>query len=109
MILFELFLVDRRSRSTTTHYLGEDFVCNNLLVQRPAAIVSPIAGKTRDVVETRLDIGGYPVVIADTAGLRGDDDTADIIEREGVQRALGVANQADLVIRVIDMQQNKMK
>lgn len=52
--------------------------------QRPAAIVSPIAGTTRDVVETALDIGGFPVLLSDTAGLR---DSPDLVEREGVRRA----------------------
>lgn len=56
----------------------------NTLCQRPAAIVSPIAGTTRDVVETALDIGGFPVVLSDTAGLR---DSPDLVEREGVRRA----------------------
>ncbi|XP_028260386.1 5-taurinomethyluridine-[tRNA] synthase subunit GTPB3, mitochondrial isoform X1 [Parambassis ranga] len=56
----------------------------NTLCQRPAAIVSPIAGTTRDVVETALDIGGFPVLLSDTAGLR---DSPDLVEREGVRRA----------------------
>lgn len=46
--------------------------------------MSPIAGTTRDVVETALDIGGFPVVLSDTAGLR---DSPDLVEREGVRRA----------------------
>ena len=53
--------------------------------QREAAIVSPIAGTTRDVIDTALDIGGYPVLLSDTAGLRRSDD---VIEQEGVRRAL---------------------
>ena len=53
--------------------------------QRPAAIVSPIPGTTRDVVETALNVGGYPVLLSDTAGLR---ETEDIVEKEGVSRAL---------------------
>lgn len=53
--------------------------------QRPAAIVSPTAGTTRDIVETPLDIGGFLVLLSDTAGLR---ETDDCVEREGVQRAL---------------------
>lgn len=57
----------------------------SLLGQRPAAIVSPHAGTTRDVVESALDIGGYPVVVSDTAGLRH---AADPVEQEGVRRAL---------------------
>ncbi len=53
--------------------------------QQPAAIVSPIPGTTRDVVERAVDIGGYPVLLSDTAGLR---DTADVVEKEGVHRAI---------------------
>ena len=53
--------------------------------QRPAAIVSPHAGTTRDVVESALDVGGYPVVLSDTAGLRR---ASDPVEQEGVRRAL---------------------
>lgn len=52
--------------------------------QRPAAIVSPVAGTTRDVVEVSLNVSGYPVVLSDTAGLR---DATDPIEQEGVSRA----------------------
>lgn len=52
--------------------------------QRPAAIVSPVAGTTRDVVEVALDVGGYPLVLSDTAGLR---DATDPVEQEGVSRA----------------------
>uniref|UniRef100_A0A3Q3NM44 GTP binding protein 3, mitochondrial n=1 Tax=Labrus bergylta TaxID=56723 RepID=A0A3Q3NM44_9LABR len=64
----------------------------NTLCQRPAAIVSPIAGTTRDVVETALDIGGFPVLLSDTAGLR---ESPDLVEREGVEHA-------DLTLVVVD-------
>ncbi|XP_023932597.1 tRNA modification GTPase GTPBP3, mitochondrial-like [Lingula anatina] len=57
----------------------------NHLCQRPAAIISPTAGTTRDVVETALNIGGFPVLLSDTAGLR---ETEDVVEREGILRAL---------------------
>lgn len=53
--------------------------------QRPAAIVSPQAGTTRDVVETAINLAGYPVLLSDTAGLR---ETSDVVEKEGVRRAL---------------------
>jgi tRNA modification GTPase len=67
----------------------------NALVGRSAAIVSAQAGTTRDIVECRLDLGGVPATIADTAGLR---DAADEVEREGVRRAMGRAREADLVL-----------
>ena len=72
----------------------------NHLAERPAAIVSPIAGTTRDIVETRIDLGGYPIIIMDTAGLRQD--TSDVIEQEGMSRAVSNAKSADLIVTVID-------
>lgn len=72
----------------------------NQLVQRPAAIVSPIPGTTRDIVETRLDLKGYPVTISDTAGIR--EETSDVVEQEGVRRAIEAANQADIIVLVQD-------
>ncbi|MGH6891570.1 MAG: tRNA modification GTPase, partial [Dongiaceae bacterium] len=71
----------------------------NILARREAAIVSAIAGTTRDVIEVRLDLAGYPVTIADTAGLR---QSADEIEIEGVKRALARAEHADLKLLVFD-------
>jgi tRNA modification GTPase len=71
----------------------------NALAQRDVAIVSPVPGTTRDVIEVRLDLGGYPVVLADTAGLR---ESADAIEEEGVRRALARAAAADLRLLVLD-------
>ena len=71
----------------------------NRLARRDAAIVSPHAGTTRDVIEVHLDLGGYPVTILDTAGLR---DTNDPIEQEGVRRARGRAESSDLVLWVTD-------
>ncbi|XP_012694946.2 tRNA modification GTPase GTPBP3, mitochondrial [Clupea harengus] len=71
----------------------------NLLCQRPAAIVSPVAGTTRDVVETCVDIGGFPILLSDTAGLR---DTQDTVEIEGVRRARERVQQADLALVVVD-------
>jgi tRNA modification GTPase len=70
----------------------------NLLARRDAAIVSEIAGTTRDVIEVHLDLGGWPVVLADTAGLR---DSGDTIEREGVRRARARAAAADLRLLVL--------
>ncbi|MEZ5994222.1 MAG: tRNA uridine-5-carboxymethylaminomethyl(34) synthesis GTPase MnmE [Hyphomonadaceae bacterium] len=71
----------------------------NALAKREAAIVSHIPGTTRDVVEVRLVLGGFPVWIADTAGLR---EAADAIEAEGVRRALARAEEADLRIAVVE-------
>jgi tRNA modification GTPase len=71
----------------------------NALAQRNAAIVSDIPGTTRDVVEVRLVLAGYPVWIADTAGLR---EAADAIEAEGVRRALARAEEADLRLGVVE-------
>ncbi|HYD31813.1 MAG TPA: tRNA uridine-5-carboxymethylaminomethyl(34) synthesis GTPase MnmE [Azospirillaceae bacterium] len=71
----------------------------NALARRDAAIVSARAGTTRDVVEVHLDLSGYPVILADTAGLR---ETLDEIESEGIRRALDRAAKADLKIAVFD-------
>ncbi|MCL2468637.1 MAG: tRNA uridine-5-carboxymethylaminomethyl(34) synthesis GTPase MnmE [Alphaproteobacteria bacterium] len=75
----------------------------NALVKRNAAIVSPIPGTTRDIIEVSLDLGGYPVTLADTAGLR---ETADQIEHEGVRRALERATHADLKLVIMDASQS---
>ena len=65
----------------------------NALAGRAAAIVSPRAGTTRDVLEVALDLSGWPVIVRDMAGLR---QTSDDIEAEGVRRACAAAQQADL-------------
>jgi tRNA modification GTPase len=72
----------------------------NRIARREAAIVSPIAGTTRDVIEVHLDLGGYPVTVLDTAGMRHSDDP---IEQEGVRRATERAAAADLVLWVEDV------
>src|ERR1700693_3082886 len=71
----------------------------NRLARREAAIVSPYAGTTRDVIEVHLDLDGYPVTLLDTAGIRDSDEP---VEREGVRRARQRAAAADLVLWVID-------
>lgn len=67
----------------------------NSLAKRDVAIVTPVAGTTRDAIEVSLDIDGYLVVVTDTAGLRATDD---IVEKEGVKRAYDAARQADLTL-----------
>jgi tRNA modification GTPase len=71
----------------------------NALARRDAAIVSDRPGTTRDVVEVALDLRGFPVVLADTAGLR---DTADEIEAEGIRRSHRRAVEADLRLVIRD-------
>jgi tRNA modification GTPase len=71
----------------------------NRLARREAAIVSPYPGTTRDVIEVHLDLGGYPVTLLDTAGVRESDDP---VEQEGVRRARARAGAADLVLWVED-------
>jgi len=71
----------------------------NHLSNRDVAIVSEIAGTTRDVIETHLDIDGYPVIISDTAGIR---DSKDEIEKKGIKLSLNRAEEADLKLVVID-------
>ncbi len=69
----------------------------NALAGEEAAIVSPIAGTTRDAIGMRIDLGGIAVRLTDTAGLR---ETADEVEAEGVRRAQSRAEAADLIIAV---------
>src|SRR5271166_1781074 len=71
----------------------------NRLARREAAIVSPFPGTTRDVLELHIDLGGYPVTVLDTAGIREADDP---VEREGVRRATEQAAAASLVLWVTD-------
>jgi tRNA modification GTPase len=71
----------------------------NRLARREAAIVSPYAGTTRDVIEVHLDLDGYPVTLLDTAGIR---DSSEPIEQEGMRRARERAAAADVVLWVVD-------
>jgi tRNA modification GTPase len=73
----------------------------NQLARCEAAITSPIAGTTRDVIEVAIDLAGYPVMLADTAGLRA---SVDAIEQEGLRRALARAEAAELRLFVYDAQ-----
>ena len=78
----------------------------NHLSNRDAAIVSEIAGTTRDVIETHLNIDGYPVVVSDTAGIR---DSKNEIEKKGIKLALDKAENADLKLIVIDVKSTDFK
>jgi tRNA modification GTPase len=71
----------------------------NLLARRDVAIVSDRAGTTRDVIEVELDLGGLPVRLCDTAGLR---EASDSLEAEGIRRALARAEAADLKLALFD-------
>ncbi len=71
----------------------------NAIARRDVAIVTPEAGTTRDLIEVRLDLGGYAVTLVDTAGLR---ETASAIEQEGIRRAEERARNADVVLWLED-------
>lgn len=71
----------------------------NVLARRDAAIVAATPGTTRDVIEVHLDLAGYPVLLADTAGLR---EATEAVESEGVRRSLRAAQEADLKLAVFD-------
>jgi len=75
----------------------------NALSQRDTAIVTEVAGTTRDVLREQIEIDGMPVHIIDTAGLR---ETSDIIEQEGVKRAKNAISEADQVLLVVDDQES---
>ena len=77
---------------------GKSSLLNNLS-NREVAIVSEIAGTTRDVVEAHLNIDGYPVIVSDTAGIR---DSKDEIEKKGIRLSLKKAENADLKLVVVD-------
>jgi tRNA modification GTPase len=78
----------------------------NHLSNRDAAIVSEIAGTTRDVIEIHLNIDGYPVVVSDTAGIR---ESKDEIEKKGIKLALDKAEDADLKLIIIDAKSTDFK
>ena len=77
----------------------------NLLSKREVAIVSDEAGTTRDVIETYLNLNGYPVILADTAGIR---EAKNEVEKKGISLALGKSKEADLNIIVIDNSSKKI-
>ncbi len=71
----------------------------NVLLKAEAAIVTPVAGTTRDIIEAQLRLGPYSVLLYDTAGLR---ETEEVVEREGIRRARAKADEADLRIWLVD-------
>ena len=77
---------------------GKSSLLNNLS-NREVAIVSEIAGTTRDVIETHLNIDGYPVILSDTAGIRNSKNE---IEKKGIKLSLDKAENADLKLVVVD-------
>ena len=100
----------RRGRATTTGLsaviLGRPNAGKstllNLLVGSERAIVTPIPGTTRDIVRETIEIGGLPVTLADTAGLRA---SRDVVEGIGIERARQAAQQADLILYLVDSTQ----
>lgn len=72
----------------------------NYICQRPISIVANVEGTTRDIVESSFNIAGFPVIIADTAGLRNH--TFDPIEKEGISRARNYAANANLIILIVE-------
>ncbi len=79
----------------------------NFLMKREIAIVSDIAGTTRDVLEGHLDIGGYPIILQDTAGIHNE--TKDIIEQKGIEKAKQVFQNSDIKIIIHDATQTNSK
>ncbi|ORE10591.1 tRNA modification GTPase TrmE [Rhizopus microsporus var. microsporus] len=76
----------------------------NRLTKREAAIVSNIPGTTRDIVEVKLDLAGFPVVLCDTAGLR---ESSDVIEMEGIKRAKARIDISDIKICMLSAEQGE--
>lgn len=72
----------------------------NVLAKRDVAIVSQLAGTTRDIIEVRLDLNGQEVILVDTAGLHA---AADLVEAEGIRRAIDRAQRADLILWLDDV------
>lgn len=79
----------------------------NVLCQKQTSIVTPIPGTTRDVIEKHLDIGGYPVVLLDTAGLRHS--TSDLVETQGIDRARSELSDCDLTLILVAYSPNLLQ
>lgn len=102
-ILKETLSAEKIKEGISVVILGEPNVGKstllNTLSRKDAAIVSSEAGTTRDIIEVNLDIGGYPITLIDTAGIR---ETENPIEQEGIKRAKEKARNADLKLLLID-------
>ena len=73
-------------------------------MQRNIAIVSDIAGTTRDIIEGYIDIGGYPIILQDTAGINTS--SQDVIEKQGIEIAWKAAHDADIKLIMLDASQD---
>ncbi|XLZ69067.1 tRNA uridine-5-carboxymethylaminomethyl(34) synthesis GTPase MnmE [Massilia sp. SR12] len=74
----------------------------NALAGADVAIVTPIAGTTRDKVSETIQIEGIPLNIIDTAGIRGHDEAVDVVERIGIERTWGEVGKADVILHLLD-------
>ncbi len=88
--------------STEKMTIPLSYLCSFAVGDKPAAIVTAVAGTTRDVVEQYISIGGYPLSLADTAGIREDGKAIDPVEKEGIVRARQFAKSADVILLVVD-------
>jgi tRNA modification GTPase len=74
----------------------------NALAGADVAIVTPIAGTTRDKVSETIQVEGIPLNIIDTAGIRGHDEAVDVVERIGIERTWGEVGKADVILHMLD-------